>query len=83
MTHIQLVVDGNTMWSGDLGQWKDTPPTAIQHMIQSGRKAQPYMQAALGALLEAALKEQDTAIEATTTPTGWVLRVTHMAVVAR
>lgn len=77
MTHVKLIHNGATLMDGDLGQWQQTPPTAVQHLLQPGRKQQPYLQAALGALLEAALKDVDTTIEATTTPTGWCVRVTH------
>lgn len=81
MSRIKLVINGETLMDESLGQWQQRPPTAIQHLLQpkAGRKAETYMQAALGALLEAVMTEQDTLIEATTTPTGWVVRSTHMA----
>ncbi len=81
MTHIKLVINGEVLMDGQISQWQQRPPTSIQHLLQpkAGRKAEIYMQAALGALLEATMSEQDTLIEATTTPTGWVVRSTHMA----
>jgi len=77
VTHIKLTVDGQTLMDGDLGTWKRTPPTAIQHLLKPGKQPEPYLQAALGALLEASIKGTDAHIEATTTPTGWCVRVTH------
>jgi hypothetical protein len=76
---IKFTVNGETLMNGQLGDWKRTPPSAIQHMLKPGKAPQPYMQAALGALLEASMLGTDAHIEATTTPTGWCVRVTHLA----
>lgn len=79
MTHLRLSIDGQTLMDGDLGQWKHNPPTAIQHLIKPGHKPEPYMQAALMALMEAAMRDVETSIEVWTKPTGWTVTVTHKA----
>jgi hypothetical protein len=77
MTHIKLTVNGETLMDGDLGQWKRTPPSALQKLLKPGRQPEPYLQAALGALVEASIKNTDTTIEATAAPNGWTVSVTH------
>lgn len=76
-THIKLTVDGETLMDGDLGEWKHKPPTAIQHLIKPGRKPEPYLQAALGAVLEASLISKSATIDCTTRENGWTVSVDH------
>lgn len=78
MTHIKLVIDDVVAMDDDLGSWKNTPPTAVQHLLKSGKKPQPYLQAALMAVMEAAMTESSTLIDAHTEPQGWSVRVTRM-----
>jgi hypothetical protein len=77
MTHVKLTLNGDTLMDGDTGDWQRKPPTAIQHLIKPGKAAQPYLQAALGALVEATIKDVDTHIDCTTFPTGWNVRVVN------
>jgi hypothetical protein len=75
VTHIRLTLNGDVLMDGDLGQWQRKPPTAIQHLLKPGGTKQPYLQAALSALVDASLRDVDTHIECTTMPTGWNVRV--------
>jgi len=78
MTHIKLTLNGDTLMDGDTGQWQRKPPSAIQHLIKPGRgKQEPYLQAALAAVVEASLRDVDTHIDCNTFPTGWNIRVVH------
>jgi hypothetical protein len=79
MTHIKMVLDEKVLMDGDLGDWQHKPPTAIQHLLRPGTKPQPYLQAALAAVMEAALTDRSTLIDVHTEPQGWSVRVTHMA----
>lgn len=76
-THIKMTVDGEVLMDGDLGTWKRNPPSTIQHLLKPGRKPEPYLQAALGALLEASLISRSTTIDVETVEHGWILKVQH------
>jgi hypothetical protein len=81
MSALKLVVNGQTLMDGDLGEWRHKPPTSVQHLLQPGKKPQPYMQAALMALMEAAIKDVDTTIKVRTKARGWTIDVTHAAAI--
>jgi len=47
-------------------------------MIGPGKRPQPYLQAALMAVMEAAMTDTTTTIDVHTKPNGWNVDVTHL-----
>lgn len=81
MAHIEIVVDGEVLMSGDPGSWRSTPPDIESLKLKTG--GQPWGIALMGAVAEAAtlsmanLPATDTTIVVTTRDNGWTLDVSR------
>ncbi|MDO3206618.1 MFS transporter [Mycobacteroides abscessus] len=79
MSHIRIIVDGDTLMDADPGNWRSTPPDIESLKLKTG--GQPWGIALMGAVAEAAtlsmanLPATDTTIVVTTRDNGWTLDV--------
>jgi hypothetical protein len=71
---MRVIVDGNTILNDELGDWQTRPPEALAYMIKPGYVPKPWMKALLVVMADAALNEQSTRFEITTSSRGrWSL----------
>jgi hypothetical protein len=75
--HTTLTLNGRTLLNDNLDQWQQRPPQQLQELIKPGHKPQPWIQAALITLADAAMNSQPIEIHITTKPTGWTINVQH------
>ena len=79
MSHIRVILDGNTIMDGDPGEWTAKPP-AITDLELRAKSAnpEPWVQI-LTTFARAAVAGRDATITATTRDTGWTLDVEYNA----
>jgi hypothetical protein len=75
MSHVEIVLDGEQLFKGHLGQWRAKPPDFAKDLIRPGAKPQPVMKAVMMALSDMATAQQSGFICANTEPDGWDITV--------
>lgn len=78
--HAILTVDGRTLLDDNLDNWQQRPPEQLQELIKPGRKPQPWLQAALITLADAAMNNMPVEIHVKTHIAGWTIKVQHAGV---
>jgi hypothetical protein len=77
MSYAHITIDGNTVLDGDLGQWRNKPPTEFAQYLAPGAQLQPGVMALLTAFGAAARAGQDITANLRNRPTGYDLTVDH------
>jgi len=88
MSHLQIIVDGESMFDGEVGEWALPPrpdriPAALRSQLNPNAKPAPWMKFMLLAMLGKALADnvlrdprlQPLDVELTTRPSGWTIGV--------
>lgn len=73
MSHVRVIVNGETLLDEDLDAWQATPPDAFKDALKPGAKPEPWMTAILVTMADAALRGISVTIEAAHEPGRWAL----------
>ncbi|QBI97312.1 hypothetical protein KD930_gp68 [Mycobacterium phage Kevin1] len=79
MSHIRVVINGDTVMDGNTGQWIAKPPAIADLELRAASgEPEPWVQI-LTTFARAAVADRDATITATTRDTGWTLDVEYNA----
>ena len=78
MSHIRIVIDGDTLFDDDLDVWQATPPDQFKELLTPGAKPKPWMKAIMIVMADAAMTDNNVSIEAATAPEKWAIEVVNL-----
>lgn len=77
MTNVHICIDDTVVFTGELDEWKATPPDYFKDLIAPDAKPEPWQMAIMLTMANAVMTAQSVNIEAITGPSWWSMEVTN------
>lgn len=77
MSHLTVIINGDTVMNGDTGDWTHTPPTLTNDLLKGHLQPQPYSRPLLVVMADTALRHTTATITITTRDSGWTMDITN------